>query len=124
VIVTAKSVQVKLLIDGEFKAGEGNLEQILNPATGEIIVQVAEASLDQVRAAVAAASRAFPAWARTTPKDRATLLLKLADAIEVRATEFARLESLNCGKPYLRALNDEIPATADVFRFFAGAWQS
>ncbi|MFP3700005.1 aldehyde dehydrogenase family protein, partial [Burkholderia sp. SIMBA_013] len=74
-----------------------------------------------VQAATAAASRAWPAWARSTPKDRATLLLKLADAIESRATEFARLESLNCGKPYLGALNDEIPAVADVFRFFAGA---
>jgi aminobutyraldehyde dehydrogenase len=51
-------------------------------------------------------------------------LLKLADAIETRATEFARIESLNCGKPYLFALNDEIPAVADVFRFFAGAVRS
>ena len=49
------------------------------------------------------------------------MLLKLADAIEDRATEFARLESLNCGKPYLSALNDELPAVADVYRFFAGA---
>jgi aminobutyraldehyde dehydrogenase len=116
-----KSVQTKLLIGGEFQTGEGGLEKVLNPATGEVIVHIAEASLEQVQAAVAAANRAFPAWAKTTPRDRATLLLKLADAIEARATEFARLESLNCGKPYLYALNDEIPAVADVFRFFAGA---
>ncbi|WP_322085706.1 gamma-aminobutyraldehyde dehydrogenase [Burkholderia sp. BCC1999] len=114
-------MQARLLIGGEFVAGDGAVENILNPATGEVITHVAEASLEQVQAAVDAASRAFPAWSRTTPKDRATMLLKLADAIESRATEFARLESLNCGKPYLGALNDEIPAVADVYRFFAGA---
>jgi len=48
-------------------------------------------------------------------------LLKLADAIESNAESFAELESMNCGKPYLAALNDEMPAVADVFRFFAGA---
>ncbi|MCA8494944.1 gamma-aminobutyraldehyde dehydrogenase [Burkholderia arboris] len=114
-------MQARLLIGGEFVAGDGAVENILNPATGDVITHVAEASLEQVQAAVAAASRAFPAWSRTTPRDRATMLLKLADAIESRATEFARLESLNCGKPYLGALNDEIPAVADVYRFFAGA---
>jgi aminobutyraldehyde dehydrogenase len=49
------------------------------------------------------------------------MLLKLADAIEADAEGFAELESMNCGKPYLSALNDEVPAIADVFRFFAGA---
>ena len=47
--------------------------------------------------------------------------MKLADRIEAEAMEFARLESQNCGKPLNAALNDEIPAIADVFRFFAGA---
>ncbi|GGP21046.1 gamma-aminobutyraldehyde dehydrogenase [Silvimonas iriomotensis] len=116
-----KTMHTKLLIGGEFVAGQGDIEDILNPATGDIVVKVAEASLDQVQAAVAAAQNAFSGWGKTTPRDRATLLLRLADAIESRATEFARLESLNCGKPYLAALNDEIPAVADVFRFFAGA---
>ena len=53
--------------------------------------------------------------------ERSRLLLKLADAIESRGEQFARLESLNCGKPYARALGDEIPAVADCFRYFAGA---
>ncbi|SFZ78334.1 gamma-aminobutyraldehyde dehydrogenase [Chitinimonas taiwanensis] len=114
-------MNTQLLINGQFVAGEGEIEEVLNPATGEVIARVAEASLEQVQAAVAAAQAAFASWGRSTPKDKATLLLKLADAIESRATEFARIESLNCGKPYLFALNDEIPAVADVFRFFAGA---
>jgi aminobutyraldehyde dehydrogenase len=70
---------------------------------------------------VSAAHRAFEAWSETTPMERSRMLLKLADAIEARAEDFARLESLNCGKPYARALGDEIPAVADCFRFFAGA---
>jgi hypothetical protein len=49
---------------------------------------------------VSAAHRAFEAWSETTPMERSRLLLKLADAIEARAADFARLESLNCGKPY------------------------
>jgi aminobutyraldehyde dehydrogenase len=49
------------------------------------------------------------------------LLLQIADRVEQHGAELARLESLNCGKPYVNALNDEIPAIADVFRFFAGA---
>ncbi|WP_410497801.1 gamma-aminobutyraldehyde dehydrogenase [Chitinibacter sp. S2-10] len=114
-------MNTQLLINGQFLRGEGSIEDVLNPATGEVIEKIAEASPSQIQAAVAAASSAFNSWASTSPKDKSTLLLKLADAIESRATEFARLESLNCGKPYLAALNDEIPAVADVFRFFAGA---
>ena len=49
------------------------------------------------------------------------MLLKLADRVEADAQEFASLESRNCGKPLAAVLNDEIPAIADVFRFFAGA---
>jgi aminobutyraldehyde dehydrogenase len=111
----------KQFIDGQFVAGEGAVENILDPATGEVLAKVPEASQAQVQAAVKAAEKAFPGWARTPPKDRATALLKLADAVEAKGQELARLESRNCGKPYSLALNDEIPAIADVFRFFAGA---
>lgn len=111
----------RMLIDGQFVAGEGDVENVLNPATGELLAAVPEASLDQVHKAVSAAHRAFDAWSDTTPMERSRLLLRLADAIEARAEEFARLESLNCGKPYPRALGDEIPAIADCYRYFAGA---
>jgi aminobutyraldehyde dehydrogenase len=110
-----------LLIDGQFVAGEGEAEAILNPATGAVLTHVREASYDQLNRAVGAAARAFDTWSDTTPMERSRLLLKLADAIEAHAEQFARLESLNCGKPYARALGDEIPAIADCFRFFAGA---
>jgi aminobutyraldehyde dehydrogenase len=111
----------ELFIDGAFVPGEGEAERVLNPATGELLVALPEASTEQVHKAVSAAHRAFDAWSQTTPMERSRSLLKLADAIEARAEEFARLESLNCGKPYARALGDEIPAVADCFRYFAGA---
>ncbi len=111
----------KLLINGQFMTGEGASEAILNPATGQIIAHLKEASLAQIASATKAAADAYPAWRKTTPKERAALLLALADSIDANAIILAELESLNCGKPYLAALNDELPAVADVFRYFAGA---
>ena len=116
-----QNIQTKLFINGQFVAGQGALENIINPATGELITQVAEASLEQIQQSVKAAATAFPTWKKTTPRDRSTMLLKLADAIDANAINLANLESMNCGKPYLAALNDEMPAVADVFRFFAGS---
>ena len=110
-----------LLIDGQFVKGEGESERVLNPANGEAITAVPEASQEQINRAAQAAARAFESWSETTPMERSRMLLRLADAIEARAEEFARIESLNCGKPYARALGDEIPAIADCYRFFAGA---
>lgn len=111
----------QLLIGGKFVTGKGAKEAVLDPATGKTLLLIPEASADQVLAAVGAAAKAFPSWSQTVPKDRAMLLLKLADRIEADAEGFARLESQNCGKPYAAVLGDEIPAVADVFRFFAGA---
>ena len=111
----------EMLIDHQLVSGEGAEEIILNPSTGESLCSVREASSEQVARAVSAASRAWDAWSQTTPAERAGLLLKLADAVETHATQFAKLESLNCGKPYACVLSDEIPAIADCFRYFAGA---
>jgi aminobutyraldehyde dehydrogenase len=114
-------METRLLINGALVGGEGAPESILDPASGAQIAQVPEASRAQVDAAVAAAKAAFGGWSQTVPKDRAALLLKLADRIEGEATVLAEIESRNTGKPLTAALNDEIPAIADVFRFFAGA---
>ncbi|MCQ4269468.1 gamma-aminobutyraldehyde dehydrogenase [Pseudomonas kuykendallii] len=114
-------MQTKLLINGQLIDGEGERLAVLNPSLGAPLVQIAEASEAQVDAAVRAADAAFDGWSQTAPKDRAMLLLRLADRIEAHAEELAKLESDNCGKPFGAALNDEIPAIADVFRYFAGA---
>ncbi len=111
----------ELLINGHRVAGQGRVESVLNPCTGEALCEVREASADQLRLAVDAASAAFPAWAALTPRERSVYLFKIADAIEAHGDELAMLESLNCGKPLPAARNDEIPAIADVYRFFGGA---
>lgn len=115
------AMQHKLLINGELVSGEGEKQPVYNPATGDVLLEIAEASAEQVDAAVRAADAAFAEWGQTTPKVRAECLLKLADVIEENGQVFAELESRNCGKPLHSAFNDEIPAIVDVFRFFAGA---
>ncbi|MCE6953123.1 gamma-aminobutyraldehyde dehydrogenase [Cereibacter sphaeroides] len=110
-----------LLIDGRFEAGAEPGEPVLNPRTGALILELAEASSDQVARAVAAARRAFDGWSRTTPSERSAALHRIANRIETEAEGFAALEALNCGKPINAATNDEMPAIVDCFRFFAGA---
>ncbi|MHB1302883.1 MAG: gamma-aminobutyraldehyde dehydrogenase [Acidiphilium sp.] len=111
----------RLLIDGAFEEGQGETVPVTNPRTGAVLLDLAEADPGQVERAVAAAHRAFPAYARLSPAERAAMLLRLADRIEAEAEGFARLEALNCGKPYPAVLRDEMPAIVDCFRFFAGA---
>ncbi len=110
-----------MLIGGGMEPGQESPEQVLNPRTGALIAEVGEASTAQIDRAVAAARGAFDRWSRTTPGERAAALLRIADRIEREAADFAALESLNCGKPLHLALADELPATVDCWRFFAGA---
>jgi len=112
---------IRMLIGGSFVKGEAEADHVLNPATEEVILDLPAASPAQIDAAVLAATRAAKTWKRTTPLERSTLLLKLADRIEAEAEEIATLEAKNCGKPKHLVLRDEIPAIADCFRFFAGA---
>ena len=114
-------MDTQLLIGSSFETGQETPEPVLNPRTGGLIVEIPEASTAQVDRAVAAARKAFDSWSRTTPAERSAALLRIADRIEAEAEAFARLEALNCGKPINAALNDEIPAVVDCFRYFAGA---
>ena len=114
-------LDTQMLIGSKFVAGSEAAEAVINPKTEETIVSLPDASPAQVDAAVQAAASAFKTWSRTTPAERSTLLLKLADAIEKDAEAFATLEALNCGKPRIRVLQDEMPGVVDCFRFFAGA---
>jgi len=116
-----KLMQTNMLINGELVAGAGASLPVFNPHTGQEIVRLAQASEEQTTQTVDLAHHAFTEWGQTTPKTRAELLLALADRIEENAEALAKLESLNCGKPYHLVLNDELPAVVDVFRFFAGA---
>lgn len=117
-------MDTQLLIGSKFEAGTEVEEHILNPKTGATIIDLAEASHSQIDAAVDAAERAFVTWSLTTPAERSGYLLRIADAIERHADDFAALEALNCGKPINAVRNDELPAIIDCWRFFAGAIRS
>src|ERR671926_1385955 len=111
----------KNLVGGEWvDSASGDTMEVLNPATGETIAEVPAATAEDVDRAVQAAKKALVEWRETTPGERAEMLLKLADAIEEHGEELAELESQNVGKP-LSYARDEMPVSADNFRFFAGA---
>lgn len=110
------------IVGGESYA-KGDPLPILEPATGRDIGQVLDVGADGVDEAVRCAQRALPAWAGLTPKDRATVLFAIADALEKHVDQFAELEARDVGKP-LTAAAGEILSAADKYRFFAGAARS
>ncbi|WP_109312330.1 aminobutyraldehyde dehydrogenase [Ruegeria sp. AU67] len=114
-------MQTKMLINGELVEGTEEALEILNPATGEIICTVKEAGDAQTEAAERSSAEAFETFSGTTPAERAAILLHIAEVIEANGQELAELESLDVGKPWPSAHDDEMPLTIDVFRFFAGA---
>ena len=115
----------KLWIDGQWVDSQGgDLMIIENPATGEKLAEVVDASPADVDRAVQAAQTAFydGRWSKLTPGERSLALWKLADLIEAQAAELARLESENTGKPYeLVSLGGDLPFAVDNLRFFAAA---
>jgi betaine-aldehyde dehydrogenase len=115
----------KLWIDGRWAdSRDGGQMAVENPATGETIAQVVDAGRADVDAAVQAARTAFydGRWSRLAPAARSLALHRLGDLLESRAEEFARLESLNTGKPYAAvSLAGDIPFAVDNLRFFAAA---
>lgn len=118
-------MEYKLWIDGKWTGSTGSSTiAIANPATGETIAHVIDASADDIDAAVQAANVAFydGRWSRLTPGARSLALFRLADLIEGRAEELARVESLNTGKPYnYVSLGADVPFLVDNLRFFAAA---
>ena len=114
-------MQTKMLIDGEMVDGAGDALELFDPSTGNIICAIAEATTEQVEAAVRTSAEAFHTFRLTPPAERAALLLQIADIIEANQDELAELESVDVGKPWPSARDDEFPLTIDTFRFFAGA---
>jgi len=119
---TAEKTKLQNFIGGEFVDGvDGATEDVINPATTEVIAEAPLSGKEDVDRAVGAAKGAFEGWAATPPGERAHALLQLADALEKNADEIADLEAADAGKPRQAFLDDEVPAMADQLRFFAGA---
>src|SRR5882762_6963428 len=93
---------------------------VINPATEEAIATLESAGVAETDAAVAAATRAFPAWRAVSPADRGRLLRRLATLVEEQHEELSRLESQNVGKP-ISGARGEVSMVAQVFHFYAGA---
>ncbi len=113
----------KLLINNQWvDSASGKTFPTVNPATGEVICQVAEADAADVDRAVRAARDAFEhgSWRKTAASERGRLLNRLADLIERHADELARLESLDNGKPYAVAGAADLPLTIACYRYYAG----
>lgn len=107
-------------VGGEWvKAATGLEDDVLDPATGLVVARVQRGGQEDVDCAVRAAEGAFELWQRTPPKERAQALLKIAGALEAKASEFADVESRNTGKGLLEA-KEEVEFAADHLRFMAG----
>jgi 1-pyrroline dehydrogenase len=94
---------------------------LTDPATGEVFGTSTVATESEVDAALESAAQAFAVWRRSTPAQRQLALLKIADALEARAAEFAGLEVRETGKIRAVVLDEEIPECVSALRFFAGA---
>jgi len=114
-------IRHQLFIDGRFVDAEnGETLATLNPHDNSVIAEVAMAGKADIDKAVAAATKAFPAWSRMAAADRGRILLKLADLIEENAEELARLETLDTGHPLKDSRALDVPRTAACFRYFGG----
>ncbi|WP_175411249.1 gamma-aminobutyraldehyde dehydrogenase [Streptomyces sp. TRM64462] len=109
-------------IGGRLRPGtSGRTHTVVDPATGDGVLTYELAGTDDVDAAVAAARAAFPVWAGATPGERSDALHRFAAVLAERAEEFARAESLQCGKPLKLTREFDVPGTVDNTAFFAGA---
>jgi phenylacetaldehyde dehydrogenase len=113
----------KMLINGKWvESASGKTFPTYNPATGEVMAEIAEGDREDINRAVQAARNAFEngPWPRLTASERGRLIWKLADLLEQNLEEFAELESLDNGKPLKVARVADVPLAVDLFRYMAG----
>ena len=113
----------KMFINGKWvEAASGKTFPVYNPATGEVMAQVAEGDREDIDRAVKAARKAFESgpWPEMSASDRGRLIWQLGDLIEQHLEEFAQLESLDNGKPLSVARAADVPLAVDLFHYMAG----
>ncbi|WP_260958678.1 aldehyde dehydrogenase family protein [Pseudomonas citri] len=110
-----------LFIDGDYLASEGSQTlDVINPATGQVIAQVSDATCDDIDAAVASSRRGFKQWSQTAPAVRGHVLLKLADLLERHREELAQIETCQSGKIIQISRAFEVDQAAHFLRYYAG----
>src|SRR5580700_5085232 len=113
----------KMFINNQWvESASGKTFPVYNPATGEVLAQVAEGDREDINRAVKAARKAFEdgPWSKMTSSERGRLIWKLGDLLEQHLEEFAQLESLDNGKPLAVARVADIPLAVDLLRYMAG----
>ncbi len=125
-MITTTKVQIepgRLLIDGQWVDGSKKFDTI-NPATGEVLTQVVEASREDIDRAAQAARRAFEdgggPWRKMSASERGRLIWRLADLVEKSIDQLAELETLDNGKPIFESRYVDMPMVIDVLRYYAG----
>src|SRR6266849_10409650 len=120
----AKISPGKLLINGQWMEGSGKAFDTVNPATGEVLTQVSEASEQDVDQAVTAARKAFDdvggPWRKMSASERGKIMWRIADFVEKNIDELAELETLDNGKPIFESRYVDMPMVIDVLRYYAG----
>ncbi|GHC70628.1 aldehyde dehydrogenase family protein [Streptomyces cinnamoneus] len=110
-----------LFIDGEFReASDGKVFKTVSPSTEEVLSEVAQASAEDVDAAVKAARKAFEKWSALPGSERAKYLFRIARIIQERSRELAVLETLDNGKPIKETRDADLPLVAAHFFYYAG----
>ncbi|MEU7990336.1 aldehyde dehydrogenase family protein [Streptosporangium canum] len=109
-----------LFIGGEFADGTGTSLKTVNPASEEVLAEVAVASADDVDRAVRAAREAFGTWSAMPGSERAKYLFRIARIIQERSRELAVLETLDNGKPIRESRDVDLPLVAAHFFYYAG----
>jgi aldehyde dehydrogenase (NAD+) len=121
-MATLSATRKQLFIDNTWRdAAGGKTIDVVNPATEEVIAEVAAAEQADVDAAVAAARAALDGpWSRLSARERGRLVWRLGEKLLDRADEIARLETLHNGKPIFESRQIEVPAAAECFQYYAG----
>ena len=115
-------LETRLFINGGFvDAIEGGRFETVNPATGEVLAEMAEGTAKDIDAAVAAAKSAFRSgvWSKMAPRKRMAVMYRFADLIEEHAEELALMDTLDMGKPIADMLSVDVPLVADTIRFMS-----
>ncbi|HEX2581158.1 MAG TPA: aldehyde dehydrogenase [Dongiaceae bacterium] len=113
--------ETRHFIDGKFvPSRKGRVFETINPATGEVLAEVARGDAGDIDLAVKAARKAFKSgvWSRMAPRERMEVMYRFAALIKERALDFALLDTLDMGKPISEMLNIDIPGAANTFQFF------
>ncbi|MCK5457491.1 MAG: aldehyde dehydrogenase family protein, partial [Melioribacteraceae bacterium] len=116
--------KVASIIDGkELDIAGCEIVDVINPATGKVIAQQSCCSSEGINKIVESSKKAYKSdeWQNMSPADRGYYLLKLADLVEANVDRLADLELQDTGKPISQLKNGEIPLTASIIRFYAGA---